>query len=96
MRAQGFEHWGVTDIDLHDAEEGLLQWLGAGFHGEMDYMARHGLKRARPAALVPGTVSVLMVALSYRPRSSAWLDQAWGELERNSQANVSVYARGRD
>ncbi|MEY3105061.1 MAG: epoxyqueuosine reductase, partial [Pseudomonadota bacterium] len=43
MRAQGFEHWGVTDIDLHDAEEGLLQWLGAGFHGEMDYMARHGL-----------------------------------------------------
>ncbi|MFZ9378613.1 MAG: hypothetical protein ACO25E_07420, partial [Burkholderiaceae bacterium] len=66
MRAQGFEHWGVTDIDLHDAEEGLLQWLGAGFHGEMDYMARHGLKRARPAALVPGTVSVLMVALSYR------------------------------
>ncbi|MFZ9786922.1 MAG: tRNA epoxyqueuosine(34) reductase QueG [Burkholderiaceae bacterium] len=96
MRAQGFEHWGVTDIDLHDAEEGLLQWLGAGFHGEMDYMARHGLKRARPAALVPGTVSVLMVALSYRPRASAWVDQAWGELERNSQANVSLYARGRD
>ena len=96
MRARGFEHWGLTDIDLHDAEAGLQQWLGAGFHGEMDYMARHGLKRARPDQLVPGTVSILMVALSYRPPASDWLDEAWQELAREDRANLSLYARGRD
>ena len=52
----GFAHVGVSDIDLRSAEPGLLAWLEQGFHGSMDYMARHGLKRARPAELVPGTV----------------------------------------
>ncbi|NCZ76180.1 MAG: tRNA epoxyqueuosine(34) reductase QueG, partial [Betaproteobacteria bacterium] len=66
MQASGIGHWGVADVNLQDAEPGLLQWLEAGFHGEMDYMARHGLKRARPAELLPGTLSVLMVAISYR------------------------------
>jgi epoxyqueuosine reductase len=96
MHARGFVHWGVSDIDLHDAEAGLLQWLEAGFHGEMDYMARHGLKRVRPDLLVPGTVSILMVALSYRPPSSGWLDETWRELACEDQANLSLYARGRD
>ncbi|NDF74529.1 MAG: hypothetical protein EB114_10150 [Betaproteobacteria bacterium] len=44
MQASGIGHWGVADVNLQDAEPGLLQWLEAGFHGEMDYMARHGLK----------------------------------------------------
>lgn len=96
MRDRGFEHWGVTDIDLHDAEAGLLQWLEAGFHGDMDYMARHGLKRARPAELVPGTVSVLMVAVSYRPLDEDWLRRAWSALAETDKGNVSLYARGRD
>lgn len=96
MRASGFEHWGVAGIDLHDAEAGLLRWLEAGFHGDMDYMARHGLKRARPAELLPGTVSVLMVAMSYRPREPDWLDRAWASLAQPDMGNVSLYARGRD
>ena len=51
----GFSQMGVADVDLSSAEAGLLDWLSRGFHGEMHYMASHGLKRARPAELVPGT-----------------------------------------
>ena len=55
-KALGFSQIGVADVDLSSAEPGLLAWLSNGFHGSMGYMAAHGLKRARPAELVPGTV----------------------------------------
>lgn len=67
---QGFDALGISDVDLSDAEPGLLAWLDAGFHGQMDYMAKHGLKRARPAELVPGTVRVISVRLSYLPEAT--------------------------
>src|SRR5690348_8953915 len=51
-RELGFGAVGISDIDLTDAEKGLADWLDAGYHGEMDYMAKHGTKRARPAELV--------------------------------------------
>ena len=59
----GFSQIGVADVDLASAEPGLLAWLSAGFHGSMGYMAAHGLKRARPAELVPGTVRVITARL---------------------------------
>jgi epoxyqueuosine reductase len=67
----GFSQIGVAGVDLHSAEAGLLAWLAAGFHGGMGYMARHGLKRARPAELVPGTVSVITLRMDYLPREAA-------------------------
>jgi epoxyqueuosine reductase len=83
---------------LSDAEDGLLCWLDNGFHGAMDYMARHGLKRARPAELVPGTVSVITARLDYLPRGTpdGWQAVEWRRLDEPAQANVSIYARGRD
>jgi epoxyqueuosine reductase len=100
-RELGFSQIGITGIDLTTAEPGLLQWLAAGFHGSMGYMARHGLKRARPAELVPGTVRVVSARMDYRPRDSAASGQAFVSAERaalhtEGQAVVSVYARGRD
>ena len=65
----GFSRIGIADIDLSSAEPGLTQWLDAGFHGEMRYMAAHGLKRSRPAALVEGTVSVITARMEYLPRA---------------------------
>jgi epoxyqueuosine reductase len=67
-------------------------------HGEMDYMASHGMKRARPAELVPGTVRVISARMDYLPQS---LDEDWRETERRRLADpgaavISVYARGRD
>ncbi len=94
----GFSQIGVADIDLSDAEPGLLAWLEAGFHGGMGYMAAHGLKRARPAELVPGTVRVLSARMDYLPRSTpeGWQAIEWQGLTQPGQAQVSVYARGRD
>ncbi|MBY0465061.1 MAG: tRNA epoxyqueuosine(34) reductase QueG [Burkholderiales bacterium] len=64
----GFSQIGVAGVDLSAAEAGLSAWLTAGFHGSMGYMAHHGLKRARPAELVPGTVSVITARMDYLPR----------------------------
>jgi epoxyqueuosine reductase len=92
----GFASLGVADVDLADAEDGLARWLAAGFHGEMDYMARHGALRARPAELVPGTVRAVMVAVDYAPDDPAWADRAWATLSDGERAYVSRYALGRD
>ena len=92
----GFSALGVSPVDLSDAEPGLLAWLAAGFHGEMDYMARHGLRRARPAELVPGTVSAVMVAADYAPQDPGWIEAAWNALDSPERAYVSRYALGRD
>ncbi|HLS57946.1 MAG TPA: tRNA epoxyqueuosine(34) reductase QueG [Zeimonas sp.] len=95
-RELGFGSLGVADIDLSDAEPGLQAWLQAGFHGEMDYMARHGARRARPAELVPGTVSAIMVTLDYAPDDPDWVDDAMAALADTGRAYVSRYALGRD
>jgi epoxyqueuosine reductase len=97
-RELGFAEIGITDVDLSQAEAGFQAWLDAGFHGEMDYMAAHGMKRARPAELVPGTVRVITARMNYLPRDSP---AEWrGAEERRAgdprQAVISVYARGRD
>ena len=94
----GFSQIGVADVDLHDAEPGLREWLAAGFHGDMLYMAAHGMRRARPAELVPGTVRVVTARMDYLPRdaSDGWSTIEWQRLERPGQAVVSLYARGRD
>jgi epoxyqueuosine reductase len=97
-RELGFSQIGVADIDLTSAEPGLLAWLESGFHGSMAYMAAHGLKRARPAALVPGTVRVITARMDYLPRDAPadWVANEWQRLREPGQAVVSVYARGRD
>ena len=94
----GFSQIGVAGVDLSAAEPGLLSWLANGFHGEMAYMAAHGLKRARPAELVPGTVSVLTARMDYLPSTaqSDWTDKELQRLQHPNEAIVSVYARGRD
>ena len=94
----GFAEARIADIHLGDAEHKLQQWLEAGFHGEMEYMAAHGEKRARPAELIPGTVRVISVRMDYLPRDTA---DNWREREEARQSDahaavVSVYARGRD
>jgi epoxyqueuosine reductase len=95
-RELGFGSAGVAGIDLAQAEPGLQEWLAQGWHGEMDYMARHGLRRARPAELVPGTLSVVMVTMDYAPKDPQWREHAWQTLASDERAYVSRYALGRD
>ncbi|HEY1092607.1 MAG TPA: tRNA epoxyqueuosine(34) reductase QueG [Burkholderiaceae bacterium] len=97
-RELGFSQIGVAGIDLESAESGLLSWLDAGFHGSMAYMAAHGLKRARPAELVPGTVRVITARMDYLPRDTPtdWQAVEWRGLQDAERAQISIYARGRD
>ena len=97
-RELGFSQIGVSGVDLSAAEPGLLAWLEQGFHGDMDYMASHGTRRARPAELVSGTVSVLTARMDYLPLATpeGWQALEWQRLECPGEAVVSLYARGRD
>jgi epoxyqueuosine reductase len=88
----GFQAVGIADADLSAAEGRLAEWLGMGWHGEMDYMARHGALRARPAELLPGTLRVIACRMDYSPT----LEDEWPALADGSRAYVARYARGRD
>ncbi len=91
-RALGFDSVSISGPDLGPAEAGLVRWLDRGFHGEMDYMARHGMMRARPAELVPGTLRVISARMNYWPVAR----DAEEVLADGSLAYVSRYALGRD
>ena len=88
----GFQAVGIADADLSAAEPRLAEWLQRGWHGEMDYMARHGVTRARPAQLIPGTLRVISCRMNYR--SGPFNEQA--ALSDPGRAYVASYARGRD
>ncbi|MDX1454930.1 MAG: tRNA epoxyqueuosine(34) reductase QueG [Gammaproteobacteria bacterium] len=91
--ALGFDAVGFTSRPLADDEQKLAQWLAEGRHGDMEWMARHGHKRSRPAELVEGTVSVISVRLDYRPDEH---NDPVELLDHPSKAYVSRYALGRD
>ncbi|OYY74897.1 MAG: tRNA epoxyqueuosine(34) reductase QueG [Gammaproteobacteria bacterium 28-57-27] len=92
-RELGFQQVGIASPDLSRFEAGFVRWLDAGMHGEMDYMARHGLKRLRPAELQPGTRSVISVRMDYMPEGLAHAPQV---LQDGRKAYISRYALGRD
>jgi epoxyqueuosine reductase len=97
-RELGFADVRISDVDLRDAEAGLQAWLDAGRHGEMEYMASHGMKRARPAELVPGTVRAICARMDYLPAQTVpdWRARETARLADPQAAVVSLYARGRD
>ncbi len=89
----GFQAVGIADTDLAAAEGRLAEWLRMGWQGDMDYMARHGALRARPAELVPGTLRVISCRMDYAPAAEA---DEWAALGDGRRAYVARYARGRD
>ena len=97
-RELGFAEVRIADVDLSHMEAPLQAWLDAGYHGEMDYMASHGMKRARPAELVPGTVRAISARMNYLPPALGpdWRAREAARDGDPSAAVISVYARGRD
>ncbi len=89
----GFQQLGIADIDLAAHETHLLQWLDEGFHGEMDYMQCHGVRRSRPGELVPGTVRVICARMDYLSEQA---QPAEALLAQPETALISRYALGRD
>jgi epoxyqueuosine reductase len=91
-RELGFQKVGIAAIELAGDEQRMLDWLAGGRHGEMAYMQRHGVKRARPAELVPGTVRVISARMDYWPRGA----DPDAVLADPTLGYVSRYALGRD
>ena len=89
----GFQQLGISNTDLATAETRLSQWLALGYHGEMNYLERHGTRRSRPAELVPGTRSVIMARMDHLPRESRPPLERLADRER---AYIARYALGRD
>src|SRR5215468_8598944 len=92
-RALGFSELGVAIVEIPEDELHLLRWLEAGYHGEMDYMQRHGSMRSRPQEMVPGAVRVLSARMDYWPGEAADAEQV---LADSTLGYVSRYALGRD
>ena len=88
----GFADVGISGTDLHADEPHLLSYLAANYHGEMDYLAKHGTLRSRPTELVPGTLRVISVRMNYVPADT----QMQETLNQPSLAYISRYALGRD
>lgn len=88
----GFQQVGISNPDIGEHEERLQQWLDAGYHGEMEWMASHGSKRTRPAELVPGTRRVISVRMDYLPGDTRMAQR----LADRGAAYISRYALGRD
>lgn len=88
----GFQQIGITDTDLSHYEQRFLDWLAAGFHGEMAYMAKHGTKRSRPAELLPGTIRIISARMDYFPPGN----EAPQVLNDSHKGYISRYALGRD
>jgi epoxyqueuosine reductase len=91
-RELGFQKIGIAGVALPEDEGRLIEWLEAGRHGEMHYMARHGTRRARPAELVPGTLRVISARMDYWPDAV----DADSVLAEGTLGYVSRYAVGRD
>ena len=85
----GFSAIGVASAEPDArAVARLRDWLAAGKHGDMDYMARHADLRAHPAELHPGTLTVISAAVDYLPHAKI--------ADQPEQAAISRYAQGRD
>lgn len=88
----GFSSVGIARTDVSEASARLEHWLGLGRHGEMDYMAKHRDLRSDPAALHPGTLSVISARMPYWPRAAA-SENVLADIQK---AYISRYALGRD
>ena len=91
--ALGFDQVGVAGIELPEDEARLERWLAEGRHGGMQYMARHGRRRSRPAELVPGTLRIISVRMNSTAPDAA---PAQTVLADGRRGYIARYALGRD
>jgi epoxyqueuosine reductase len=91
-RAAGFAKMGVCRPDaIPEAADRLAEFVAAGRHGQMGWMAERMGWRGNPAALWPEARSVIMLAEVYTPDADPL-----EVLDRRDRATISVYAQNRD
>jgi epoxyqueuosine reductase len=90
--ALGFDAFGICDAALGpEARTRLMDFLAAGQHGEMGWLAERTEQRSHPQALWPEARSVIALGLSYAPGEDPRHIQS-----RPDRGGISVYARHRD
>jgi epoxyqueuosine reductase len=91
-KALGFNCIGVTDpAATADAGQRFRDFLAAGAHGDMDWLAAHAERRTDPRALWSGVHSIIMLGVNYGPD-----EDPLAILEQRTRGAISVYARGDD
>lgn len=101
-RKEGLSWLGVSDTELSACEPRLQAWLNAGMHGDMDYMARHGVARLHADTVYPGAIRVLSFRIPYLPQKNktqamnALCTDVLQAIENAQSPYTSLYARGRD
>ncbi len=88
-REIGLDRIGVTRPGPSRYGAYYRDWLAAGQHGTMGYLARHVELRLEPGRILPGARSAICAALSYRREDAAPADG-------RPRGIVARYARGRD
>jgi epoxyqueuosine reductase len=90
--ALGFDAVGFCRAELGvEARTRLAEFLAAGQHGDMGWLARRTEQRSHPQSLWPAARSVIALGLSYAPQ-----DNPLATLSRADRGSISVYARNRD
>ena len=85
--AAGFDAVGFTHPHaIPEAAERLHQFLDAGHHGDMAWMADTALRRGDPAQLWPQARSIVMLGLNYGPD-----DDPMALLADRTRAVISVW-----
>lgn len=92
----GFADCRISALELGNAPQQLRDWLARGWHGDMEYLARHAELRADPNRLLPGALRAICVTMPYLTANDQWREREWQALESPLTAQVSLYARGRD
>ncbi len=91
-RAEGFNLVRFADARaMPQNAERLNEFLGAGHHGEMDWMAERTAWRADPQSMWPAARSVIVLGMNYGPD-----DDPLAVLRQKDRAAISVYAQGDD
>lgn len=94
-RELGFAKVGIAGVELAEDEQHLNDYLRAGRHGTMAYLAEHGSKRSHPEQLIPGTLRVISARMDYFPKGRT-RDDAWHTLASGDRAYTARFALGRD
>ncbi len=89
----GFSQVGISDIDLSEAEAHLKNWIEKGFHGQMEFMHKHGSMRTHPEQLVEDTIRIISLRFDYSYKSVIPYQEI---LKQPNKAAISRYAMGRD
>ena len=91
-REEGFEAVGFATARAPEgAAQGLAEFLAAGHHGDMAWMATTAERRSRPENLWSEAKSIITLGVNYAPS-----DDPLTALARKERGVVSVYAQGRD